>query len=365
MNVPFVDLKPQYLSIKEEIDNAIADVLTNTSFIGGPIVNAFETNFANYLGIKNCIGCGNGTDAIEIVLEAMGIREGDEVIVPAMSWIATSETVSSVGAKPIFVDILPNKFTIDPKAVRRKITSKTKAIIPVHLYGRSAEMEELFEIACEHNIKLIEDSAQAIGAQYKGKNIATFGDVATFSFYPGKNLGAYGDAGSIVTNDDDLASKCRIIANHGQTSKHNHIIEGRNSRLDTIQAAILDVKLKHIEKWTEKRLANAKYYNELLKDLPISIPTIDDSHRHVFHVYVINVRNRDEVKKKLADVGISTQIHYPKALTSLKPYTNTNVEADYPTATKLAETGLSLPMYPELEKEQMDYVASCLKNILT
>jgi len=364
MKVPFVDLKPQYQAIKSEIDLAISGVLENTSFIGGPIVKDFEDNFSNYLGLQNCIGCGNGTDALEIVLQAMGIGVGDEVIVPAMSWIATSETVSSLAATPVFADVLPEKFTIDPVDVKRKITAKTKAIIPVHLYGKAAEMDQLFELACEHNLKLIEDSAQAIGAQFNGRNIATFGDAATFSFYPGKNLGAYGDAGCIVTNNDELAGKCRVIANHGQTSKHNHVMEGRNSRLDTLQAAILDVKLKHIETWTEKRINIAKQYNELLADLPIGIPPFDENHRHVYHVYVINVENRDEVKAKLAEVGISTQIHYPKALTSLDPYSETNKEANFPIATKLANTGLSLPMYPELEREQIAYVVEQLRRII-
>lgn len=364
MKVPFVDLKPQYQAIKLEIDLAITNILENTAFIGGPIVENFERNFADYLGVQNCIGCGNGTDALEIVMQALDIGEGDEVIVPAMSWIATSETVSSLGAIPIFADVLTEKFTIDPEAVKRNITSKTKAIIPVHLYGRAAEMDQIFEIACEYNLKLIEDSAQAIGAQFNGRNIATFGDAATFSFYPGKNLGAYGDAGCIVTNNDELAAKCRVIANHGQTSKHNHIMEGRNSRLDTIQAAILDVKLKHIENWTKRRIKIAKQYNELLADLPIEIPPLDEKGRHVYHVYVINVENRDEVKAKLAEVGVSTQIHYPKALTSLTPYNALNKEDDFPVATNLAKTGLSLPMYPELEREQIDYVVEQLRAIV-
>lgn len=364
MIIPFVTLKLQYLSIKTEINQAISNVLETTQFIGGQIVKDFEVHFADYIGVNNCIGCGNGTDAIEIVLQAIGIAKGDEVIVPAMSWISTSEAVSRIGAIPVFADILPGKFTINPNAVRRKITSKTKAIIPVHLYGRPCEMDKLSEIACEHNLRLIEDSAQAVGTKFNGKNIALFGDAATFSFYPGKNLGAYGDAGCIVTNNSELAEKCRIIANHGQKVKHNHIMEGRNSRLDTLQAAILDVKLKYIEVWTEKRIANARHYNKLLKDLPVSIPEIDESHRHVFHLYIINIENRDEVKMKLAEVGIGTQIHYPKALISLGPYLKDNKEEDFPIATALAETGLSLPMFPELEKEQIEYVVEQLDVIL-
>jgi dTDP-4-amino-4,6-dideoxygalactose transaminase len=362
MNVPFVDLKAQYASIKTEIDAAIQGVLDNTSFIGGTIVKGFEVSFAQYLDVAHCVSCANGTDAIEIALQAMGIGEGDEVIVPAMSWIATSEAVTTVGATPVFADILPKKFTIDPNQIRLKISEKTKAIIPVHLYGRPCEMDEIMNIAREFDLKVLEDSAQAHGAIYKNRKIGSFGDAATFSFYPGKNLGAYGDAGCIITNDKELAQNCKMICNHGQLSKHNHQMEGRNSRMDTIQAAVLNTKLPYLDQWTNKRIENAKYYNELLKDTGISIPIIDEN-KSAFHLYVINIENRDEVKSKLQERGIGTQIHYPNALPALKPYQLSNDIKDFPVAETLAKTGLSLPLFPELTKKEISYVCDILLKL--
>ena len=238
----------------------------------GPIVKSFEQNFAQYMQTDHCIGCGNGTDSIEIALEALNLPKGSEVIVPAMSWISTSEAVTTVGCVPVFADILPGKYTIDPADVERKITEKTSAIIPVHFYGRPAEMNELMSLARKHNLKVMEDAAQAHGATYYGKPVGSFGEIASYSYYPGKNLGAYGDAGGITTNHDDLAQACRVIANHGQTHKHNHLREGRNSRLDTLQAAILDVKLNYLDDWTQARIEKATYYNEKLSELPIFNP---------------------------------------------------------------------------------------------
>jgi len=363
MNVPFVDLKSQYHSIQQEIDGAIQNVLENTSFIGGPIVKDFEQAFSNYLGVQHCVSCANGTDAIEIALQALGIGEGDEVIVPAMSWISTAEAVNTVGATPVFADILPEKFTIDPDKIRSKITERTKGIIPVHLYGKAAEMSEIMNIAKEFELKVIEDCAQAHGAEFGGQKISTFGDAATFSFYPGKNLGAYGDAGCIVSNNSELAEKCRMIANHGQLSKHNHQMTGRNSRLDTLQAAILKVKLKHIDEWTSQRIENAKYYNECLSDSNITLPVLDDS-KHVFHLYVINIDGRDEIKTELQERGVATQIHYPIALPLLPPYIAKENTTDYPIAIALAKNGLSLPLFPELKKSEIEYVAEQLKSLL-
>lgn len=363
MNVPFVDLKSQYHSIKQEIDGAIQNIMENTSFIGGPIVKEFEQSFSDYLGVQHCVSCANGTDAIEIALQALGIGKGDEVIVPAMSWISTAEAVNTVGATPVFVDVLPQKFTIDPNKIRNKITEKTKGIIPVHLYGKSAEMSEIMNIAKEFNLKVIEDCAQAHGAEFGGRKISTFGDIATFSFYPGKNLGAYGDAGSIVTNNSNLAEKCRMIANHGQLSKHNHQMTGRNSRLDTLQAAILKVKLKHIDGWTTQRIEKAKYYNKCLSDMNITLPIMDDS-KHVFHLYVINIERRDEIKVELKKRGVATQVHYPTALPLLPPYVSKEDTTEYPIATALAKNGLSLPLFPELEKAEIEYVTEQLKSLL-
>ena len=245
--IPFVDLKVQYESIKEDIDAAIATVIKETSFIGRSVIKNFETDFAKYIGTKHCIGVANGTDAIEIALKALGIGEGDEVIVPALTWISTAGTVNNAGAEPVFADVLEAERTINPDLIEDKITSRTKAIMPVHLYGLPARMNQIMELSKKHNLKIIEDCAQAHGAEINEKRVGTFGDIATFSFYPGKNLGVYGDAGGIVTDDEELAQTCRMLANHGQLSKHDHHIIGRNSRLDTMQAAILKAKLPHLE----------------------------------------------------------------------------------------------------------------------
>ena len=263
-------MKIQYESIKSEIDKSIKEVLVNTSFIGGEIVTEFETNFKKYIGVNYCISCANGTDSIEILLKALDIGKGDEVIVPAISWISTSEAVSSVGGKPVFVDIDPDYYTIDLNKIEKVITNKTKAIIPVHLYGQPVDMIKLMAIAKKHNLKVIEDCAQAHGAEFKSKKIGSFGDCASFSFYPGKNLGAYGDAGAMVTNDSKVAEKARMIANHGQKEKHKHIIEGRNSRMDSIHAAVLNVKLKYLDSWTSRRIEIALKYNSLLSKFSIS-----------------------------------------------------------------------------------------------
>lgn len=364
MQVPFVDLKAQYQAIKPEIDAAIEDILTNTSFIGGPKVTAFEEAFASYMKAKHCVACANGTDAIEIALEAIGIGKGDEVIVPAMSWIATSEAVTTAGATVVFADVLPGKFTIDPADVKRRITAKTKAIIPVHFYGRPAEMDQIMAIAKTHNLKVIEDSAQAHGAEFAGEPVGGFGDITTFSFYPGKNLGAYGDAGGIITNDEDLAKTCRMIGNHGQETKHNHLREGRNSRMDTLQAAILHVKLNYIEQWTASRIAKAQFYNERLSGLSIETPPLDTAHRHVFHVYVIQVKDRDTVKQKLTDRGVSTQIHYPQSLPELLPYQQQFNADDYPVAKQLGANGLSIPLFAEMTRAQQDHVVAMVKEVL-
>lgn len=364
MNVPFVDLKVQYMSIKEEIDTAIAEIFETSSFVGGPIVDGFERDFAKYAQINHCVSCANGTDAIEIALQVLGIGAGDEVIVPAMSWISTSEAVSTVGATPVFADIHPESYTIDPADVEKKISLTTKAIIPVHLYGRPAEMDKLMAIAKKHQLKVIEDTAQGHGARLNGQQVGTFGDMATFSFYPGKNLGAYGDGGAIVTHGEALAAACRRVSNHGQQSKHHHLHEGRNSRMDTLQAAVLLVKLKYIDQWTEARIAKAKYYTDQLEGLPVKTPAVDQASRHVFHVYAIRIENRMEVQQKLLDRGIVTQIHYPQSLPELMPYRDMFDSDEYPVAKTLAATTLSLPLFAEITREQQDYVIHSLRDIL-
>lgn len=363
MQIPFVDLKAQYLSIKTEVDDAIAQILQNTSFIGGAPVKQFENAFAEYIGVQHCISCANGTDAIEILLKAMGIGPGDEVIVPAISWIATSEAVSTVGGTPVFVDIAPEFYTLDPTKIEEKITPQTRAIIPVHLYGQPADMPAIMDIAQKHGLKVLEDCAQAHGASILDKTIGTWGDAASFSFYPGKNLGAYGDAGAMVTNDPELAEKVRRIGNHGQLAKHDHAIEGRNSRLDTLQAAILSVKLKHVSRWTQARQAHALEYTQLLNDAPIATPAVRAHTEHVYHLYVIRSKQRDELREYLKTQGVATGIHYPKALPLLPCYHHLgHTAADFPVAAQYQQEILSLPIFAELTKAQIAHVAQGIHN---
>lgn len=365
MNVPFVDLKIQYQSLKSEIDNAIQSVIERTAFIKGEEVGKFEQNFAEKYEVKNCIGVANGTDALYIAMRQLGIGAGDEVITVANSWISTAETILQTGAKPVFIDI--DEFsTIDAKKIEEKITKNTIAIVPVHLYGQAADMRTIMEIAKKHHLYVIEDCAQAHFAEFNKQAVGTFGDIATFSFYPGKNLGAYGDAGAIITNNDDLASKMRMFANHGAAKKHQHLIDGINSRLDTIQAAILNVKLPHITKWNDMRRENAIYYNEILKDIEgIVTPPIRSNGKHIYHVYSIRTNKRDELAQHLKDNGIGTAIHYPVALPFMETFAFLNHKLDeFPVAAKYQDEILSLPMYPELPKEMMDYVADTIKKFM-
>lgn len=367
MKIPLADLNLQYQSIKAEIDSVISAVIEESAFIGGRknrFTNEFEKAFSDYLGIKHTVGCGNGTDSIEIILKSLGVGFGDEVIVPALSWISTSEAVSSIGAKPVFVDIEENSFCIDPKKMEEKITSKTKAIIPVHLYGHPANMERIVEIANANKLFTIEDCAQAHGAEWKFKKVSTFGNAGSFSFFPGKNLGAYGDAGGIVTNDDLLAEICRQIANHGQIEKNNHEREGRNSRLDGIQSAVLSVKLKYLHEWTDKRIDIAAKYNNNLSKSKFQLPACSKEAKHVYHLYVIRVDARDAWQKKLKEKGIETGIHYPIPLPLLKVYNEfQNLEKEFPVANKVCKEILSLPLYPEMTDSQIEYVINALNNI--
>jgi dTDP-4-amino-4,6-dideoxygalactose transaminase len=361
MKVPFVDLYAQYLSIKEEIDLAISQTIINSSYIGGRAVLDFENAFAKYLGNEHVIACGNGTDSLEIIMKAWGIGEGDEVIVPAHSWISTSESVGNVGAKPVFVDIEPDYYTMNPALLENAITTKTKAIIPVHLFGHPADMPAIMKIAEKYNLKVLEDCAQSHGACINGKKTGTFGHASSFSFYPGKNLGAYGDAGCMSTNDGDLAEKLRMIANHGQKGKHNHLIEGRNSRLDGLQASILLAKLPHLDKWTELRRTNASIYSSILNGIVSAIPKEKDGFTHVYHLYVIRIDNRGEIMTKLKDNLIETAIHYPPPLPLLKCYESHKYNFnDMPVAYSYSKSILSLPLYPELTEGQIKYVSTIL-----
>ncbi|MBV9242881.1 MAG: DegT/DnrJ/EryC1/StrS family aminotransferase, partial [Acidobacteria bacterium] len=294
MHVPFVDLKAQYASLKDHLDRAILDAVADTAFIAGGRVTKFEQEFASYSGADHCIAVANGTDAIEIALTALGIAAGDEVILPANTFIATAEAISNAGAVPVFVDSLPDTYNIDPSKIEPRISERTKAIIAVHLYGLPAEMDEIVAIAKRHNLNLLEDCAQAHGATYKGRTVGTFGDAATFSFYPSKNLGAFGDAGAIVTNRKETADAARMISNHGQFEKNRHAAVGRNSRMDGIQGAVLSAKLPHLDSWLDARRQNADRYNELLSG-KLAVPVSSEDARHTYHLYVVRVADRDAV----------------------------------------------------------------------
>lgn len=360
MAIPLVDLKRQYQSIKSEVDSAIRACLDESSFIGGRHVQQFEEEFAGYVGARHCVSCANGTDSLEIIMEAMGIGVEDEVIVPAHSWISSSEAVSSVGAIPVFIDTHPGYYTIDTSRIEEKITHKTKAIIPVHLYGLPADMDEVMRIADSHGLKVIEDCAQAHGAAYKGKKVGTIGHAASFSFYPGKNLGAYGDGGAILTNDQDLAAHCRMIANHGQVEKHDHRIEGRNSRLDSIQAAVLSVKLRHLDEWNALRIKHATKYTDLLAESAVT-PRSTPHSLHVYHLYVIQHESRPRVVTSLSQAGIGCAIHYPCVLPLLPAYAHLNLTAvQFPNSVGYQSRILSLPLFPELTGREIETICEAV-----
>mgnify|MGYP001799514113 CR=1 FL=1 len=381
IKIPILDLKPQYQAIKGEIQTAINQVLESGQFILGPTVKTFETDIANYLGVKHAIGLNSGTDALVIGLRAAGILPGDEVITTPFSFFATAESISMVGAKPVFVDIQADTFNIDPKLIEAAITTKTKAIMPVHLYGNPAAMGQIVQIADKHNLKVVEDCAQAFGAVYKGtcsscdrceqttrdqlggKYVGAIGDIGAFSFFPTKNLGAYGDGGLITTNDDQLADTARMLRAHGAKERYKNIMLGYNSRLDAMQAAILQVKLRHIDDWNNKRRWVAQTYNQLLEKVEgVRLPEIADG--HVFHQYTVRLLgvNRDHVKQALAEAGIGAMIYYPIPQDQLPVY-----QGQYPAnpvSDKLGQEVLSLPMWPELTLEQIETVVSSLEAVI-
>ncbi len=357
MNIPFVDLHAQYLRYRKELDAAIANTIEASAYIGGSAVKQFEASFSDYCGVSQTVACANGTDSMEMLLDALGVGPGDEVIVPALSWISTAEVVGTRGATPVFVDI-DESYTIDPNLIEASITSRTRGIIPVHLYGCPADMPRIMEIAEKHQLFVIEDCAQAHGAAIDGIGVSQFGIAGSYSFYPGKNLGAYGDAGAVVTDSEDLARQVRIIANHGQPEKHHHLIEGRNSRLDGLQASILNVKLPHLETWTEERRMNAARYHKALADLPLTLPKSPTNRRHVYHLYVIKCDKRDALMKHLQENGVGCAIHYPTPLPLMPCYASRGFAAEtFPVAVAACQSILSLPMFPELNEEQIAYVA--------
>ncbi len=354
--INFLDLNKQYRSIKDEIDNAIKVTIEKSSYIGGKDVKTFEEEFAQFQDCKFCIGVANGTDALEISLEALDLKKGTEVIVPANSFISTSEAVTRTGLKVAFCDIDQSTYNIDLEKLKNKITRNTSAIIAVHLYGNPADMLKIGEIAKKHNLKVIEDCAQAHGAEYNGRRVGSFGDMGCFSFYPGKNLGAYGDGGAITTNDKKYARRSRMIANHGRIDKYNHEFEGRNSRLDGLQAAILRVKLRHLDSWIEKRNRIAdKYIGSLSNIKSMKLPIKNQYSRHAFHLFVVRTKHRDNLKKFLEDNDVSTGIHYPIALPDLPAYEYLKQTGLF-LASDLSKQILSIPMGEHLEDNEVDYV---------
>jgi dTDP-4-amino-4,6-dideoxygalactose transaminase len=364
MNVPFVDLTAQYKSIQPAIDGAIQNVITDTAFIGGKYVKQFEQEFASLYGIKHIIPCANGTDSLYIIMKMLGVGAGDEVITVANSWISSSETITQTGAKPVFVDAHPQYYSLDETKLEAVITPRTKALIAVHLQGQVCDMDALVAICSKHKIHLVEDCAQSHFSEYKGARAGVTGIAGSFSFYPGKNLGAYGDAGCIATNDDALAEKCRMFANHGALKKPFHLIEGINSRMDGLQAAILSAKLPYILQWTEQRIANAALYHKYLDGIDQLIrPAIRPGTKHTYHLYVVRAQQRDALMQHLQANGVETAIHYPTPLPFLQAYAYLgHSRQDFPVAAQLQGEILSLPLFPELTEEQIQYVAGCIKQ---
>ncbi|MDP1544942.1 MAG: DegT/DnrJ/EryC1/StrS family aminotransferase [Anaerolineales bacterium] len=357
--IPLVDLTAQYHSIKKEIDAAVLSTLESGHFILGPTVSKFEESIASYLGVKHAIGLASGTDALVIAMRALNIGAGDEVIIPAYTFFATAGTVMSVGAKPVFVDVDPQSYQIDVSRIKAVITPRTKAIIPVHLYGHPSEMDPILEIAREHNLKVIEDNAQAFGAEYKGKKTGSLGEIGCLSFFPTKNLGAFGDGGGVVTDDDALAERMRMLRTHGWKKKYYSEEVGYNSRLDAMQAAILQAKLPHIDAWNDRRRELSHRYTEKLISSGLVTPVEREWGRHVYHLYIVRSSKRVELQSFLKDRGIASEVYYPLPPHLAVPCRHFGYkEGDFPHAEKAANETFALPLYPELTESQQDEVVA-------
>jgi dTDP-4-amino-4,6-dideoxygalactose transaminase len=363
MAVPYADLHLQYQGIKSEIDTAIAAVIRDSAFIRGPYVDTFERAFADAVDARHCVSCANGTDALYVAMRALEVKPGDEVITTAHSWISTSAMITHAGATVVFCDTDASTFTIDPAAIASSITERTVGIIPVHLYGQPADMGAIMAIARKHGLWVIEDCAQAHLARYRGQQVGTFGEIATYSFYPGKNLGAMGDAGAIVTNRDDLAERMAMLARHGGLTKHQHQIEGINSRLDGLQAAILSAKLKHLTRWTEARQAAAAVYDAGLNQVEdVIVPQVGSDRTHVYHLYTIQHPQRDKLAAHLSANGVQTAINYPVALPFLEAYRRLDHRAEqFPNAHRHQSRILSLPMFAEITPQQQQAVVDLIR----
>ncbi len=365
VKVPFLDLRAQFQFLKPEMLPAMECIAANASFILPQDVRDFEARFAAYTGSPFVVNCANGSDALEMALQALGIGPGDEVLVPAHTWLTTATAATHLGAEPIFVDSHPEFYTLDLADAARKITPRTKAVMPVHIFGQAAPMDEVLALAKQHNLKVVEDCAQATGTFYKGRHVGTSGDIGCFSFYPGKNLGAYGDAGAFTTADEKLATYLRRLGNHGALSKYDNDIPGRNSRIDGLQAAVLNVKMNHLPRWVSERKAHGARYNALLSKLGITPPATAPGSDHSYHVYAVRVANRDKVRERLSAAGVDNLVHYPKAVPFLGAYAyKKHTEADFPNAVAHANSMISLPMFPELTTEQQDYVVAQLAQAI-
>ncbi|HPN87756.1 MAG TPA: DegT/DnrJ/EryC1/StrS family aminotransferase [Candidatus Omnitrophota bacterium] len=363
--IPFVDLKRQYQTIKPEIDRAIQKCIDETAFISGKYVEKLEKDFASLTGAKFGVAASSGTSALHLALMALSVGKDDEVIAPVNTFVATTEAIVHAGAKIKLVDIDEKTYHLDIQKLRKAITKKTKVIIPVHLYGQPCRIDEVLKVAREYHLKVIFDACQAHFSEFKGQPIGKFGDCVCYSFYPGKNLGTYGDGGLVTTNDAVLAKFMKMTSDHGRTGKYEHLIDGYNYRLSEIFAAILSVKLKYLSQWTQSRRENARMYNDLLKDLKVITPFESDDVMHVYHLYVIRVKNRDKVRNALAKDGISTGIHYPLPLHLQKVYKHLGYKkGDFPVAEKCAKEILSLPMFAELTEEEIRQVVATLKKVL-
>ncbi len=363
MKVPLLDLKRQYATIKDEIDTAVHEVLDKTQFILGEKVKQFEENLAQYCGSKYAVGVASGTDALLLALRACGVGPGDEVIIPDFTFIATSNVISRLGATPVFVDIDKDTYNMDPSLIQSKITRKSKAIIPVHLFGQCADMDPLLEICKKHKVKVVEDAAQAIGAEYKGKKAGIMGDFGCFSFFPSKNLGAAGDGGMVITNDEKLAEMVRKLRVHGATQKYFHSMIGYNSRLDTLQAAILDVKLRYLDQWSDKRKEKASIYDKAFQNMDIETPKVESFNRHIYHQYTIATKKRDQLKEHLLKNQIGCSIYYPLPLHLQECFKSLGYkEGDLPVSEERSKEVISLPIFPELTQQEQEFVVKTIKE---
>ena len=357
-----VDLKGQYLSLQDEIDSAVLQALGETRFILGPNVQAFDAECAEYLGVRHAISCGSGTDALQLALHAAGIQPGDEIITSAFTFIATAEAIRYLGAVPVFVDIQPHSFNLDPAAVAAAITPRTRAILPVHLFGQPADMDELLALAADNDLLLIEDCAQSFGSRYRGRMTGSIGASGAFSFFPSKNLGCYGDGGMVTSNDDDIAAQIRMLRNHGSSRQYHHDVIGYNSRLDELQAVILRIKLKHIDAYNCERLRVARQYNERLADSALQTPLIPDDRDHVFHQYTLLCDDRDALRERVLAAEIACAVYYPIPLHRQKAFADT-AQPSLPVTEATAQRCLSLPIFPEMTGEQVDQVCEAVLGV--